>query len=132
MKKFWFLYSVGAYLAGLGVLVYMVFWLYPWPWMPATIDSGEASLPLWAAVAADVALVALFGLQHSLMVRPRFKAWMARFVPPEAQRATYTYASALVLLILLLFWQPIPEPRLWAFEKGIGYWAATAALQPRK
>jgi methanethiol S-methyltransferase len=77
------------------------------PWIDPTVDIG-GSLEPFAAAIVDIGLVALFGLQHSLMARPGFKAWWTRIVPKGLERATYTMAAALVGFVMMLFWQPIP------------------------
>ncbi len=111
------LYALFAYLAGLATLVYLLLWIYPWSFLPVTVDSAPL-LPLahspFAAAALDLGLIALFGLQHSLMVRPGIKRWLDR-LPRGTRRATYTLASTLALLLLLLLWQPLPQ-RLWNFS----------------
>ena len=53
-----------------------------------SIDMGIEE-PLWKAVLVDVALVGILGLQHSIMPRPWFKAWITRFVPKHLERGTY-------------------------------------------
>jgi protein-S-isoprenylcysteine O-methyltransferase Ste14 len=88
--------------------------------VPRSIDSGAAG-PLGAALAIDTALLILFGLQHSLMARPGFKAWWTRFVPPPIERSTYVLASSAALIAIFAFWRPIPQP-VWHTE------GATAAL----
>ncbi|WP_292662120.1 isoprenylcysteine carboxylmethyltransferase family protein [Nitratifractor sp.] len=119
------LYGLFGYLVGLGTLLYLVFWVYPWSWMPTTIDRGEAH-GLFPALAADLLLIALFGFQHSWMVRPRFKRWFDRWVPAGARRATYTLISSLFLGLILLLWQPLPGV-LWSLPEGsVGWWIATA------
>jgi protein-S-isoprenylcysteine O-methyltransferase Ste14 len=77
------------------------------PWIDPTVDIG-GSLEPFAAAIVDIGLVALFGLQHSLMARPGFKAWWTRVVPKGLERATYTMAAALVGFVMMVFWQPIP------------------------
>ncbi len=72
-----------------------------------SIDIGEAG-PVGAAVLADSLLIALFGLQHSLMARAGFKRRLMRLVPGGLERATYVHASNLALWPVLLFWQPLP------------------------
>jgi protein-S-isoprenylcysteine O-methyltransferase Ste14 len=77
------------------------------PWIDPTVDIG-GSLNLFAAAIIDIGLVALFGLQHSLMARPSFKAWWTRIVPKGLERSTYVMAASLVGFIMMIFWQPIP------------------------
>lgn len=94
-----FLYLVG-FLAGVGV--------------PKTIDSGTPG-PVGAAVLVDTLLLLLFGLQHSVMARPGFKARWTRLVPEPMERSVYTLLSSLALIALFVFWRPIPQP-VWATE----------------
>jgi protein-S-isoprenylcysteine O-methyltransferase Ste14 len=72
-----------------------------------SIDIGETG-PVATAALVDSLLIALFGLQHSLMARPGFKRWLMRLVPGGLERATYVHASNLALWPVLLFWQPLP------------------------
>jgi len=77
------------------------------PWIEPTVDVGGSLAPLTAAI-VDIGLVALFGLQHSLMARPAFKQWWTRIVPKGLERSTYVMAACLVGFMIVLFWQPIP------------------------
>ena len=77
------------------------------PWVDPTVDIG-GSLEPFAAAIVDIGLVALFGLQHSLMARPGFKAWWTRIVPKGLERSTYVAAASLVGFVMMIFWQPIP------------------------
>ena len=67
---------------------------------PPVSTIGEALL-------VDLALVALFGLQHSVMARPAFKAWWTQFVPKPVERSVYVLASSVALYVLMAFWQPL-------------------------
>ena len=58
-------------------------------------------------IAIDIALIALFGLQHSVMARPRFKARWTKIVPPPIERSIFVLAASIALMILFLFWRPI-------------------------
>ena len=98
-----FLYLV-AFLGELGV--------------PRSIDSGAPG-PLGRALVVDTLLLALFGVQHSVMARPRFKAWWTRFVPRPIERSTYVLASSAVLALLFWQWQPIPAP-VWEISGPVG------------
>src|SRR5690606_19793957 len=82
-----------GFLAGIGV--------------PKGIDDGRAG-SAWAAVLVDAGLLTLFAVQHSVMARPRFKRWWARFVPVAIERSTYVLAASLVVALLLWQWQPLP------------------------
>ena len=88
------------------------------PWVSPSVDVGPASTPFLAAI-IDLGLVALFGLQHSAMARPGFKAWWTRIVPQALERSTYVMAASLVGFVMLVFWQPIPLV-IWHIGGGFG------------
>jgi len=89
-----------------------------------SIDSGDPAA-LGRALLVDTALLMLFGLQHSVMARPRFKAWWTRFVPHAIERSTYVLASSAVLIATYALWQPIAAP-VWSVGNPIGANALTA------
>jgi protein-S-isoprenylcysteine O-methyltransferase Ste14 len=103
--------------------------------VPRSIDIGGAGLAWPQALAIDLSLVLLFGLQHSVMARRGFKRWWTRVVPPVVERSTYVVASSLVLALVMLLWVPIATPVAWRVEGpaaallwtgfGLG-WAITA------
>lgn len=111
----------GAVLA-YGALCYSIFFvtfLYLIGWVtnrvvPASIDSDEPG-HLGVALAVDAALIAIFGIQHSVMARPGFKAVITRFVPRPVERATYVLASSAAFVLLFAAWQPIPTA-LWSVQ----------------
>lgn len=93
-------------------------------WRDATplinqVDGGGVGAPtsLAAAVTMDVALMALFGLQHSGMARARFRDWVTRIVPPALERSLYVHAACGAGFLLILLWQPIPS-LIWDIEHG--------------
>jgi len=57
------------------------------------------------AAVINLALLALFGLQHSLMARESFK----RAVRLPRPRRTYALATVAVLVLMARFWQPMPQ-----------------------
>lgn len=88
--------------------------------LPISVDATiwpAVSSP-WLAGAIDLGLIALFGVQHSVMARPGFKRWFTRFVPPHLERAVYVFATCPVLLALMLFWQPLPS-LVWRSEDSL-------------
>lgn len=83
-----------------------------------TVDRGPDA-PLALAVVIDLALIAVFGLQHSVMARPAFKARWTRIVPEAAERSVYVLLASLALVLVFALWRPIPQPvwdvsRTWA------------------
>lgn len=84
-----------------------------------SIDTGPPGD--WGeAILIDVALLALFALQHSVMARPAFKRWWTRVIPAAAERSTYVLLTSLILLLLFWQWRPIPAP-VWQ-TSGIAAW----------
>lgn len=75
--------------------------------VPKSIDRGDSASPA-VAVIVDLALIALFGVQHSAMARPGTKAAMARWVHPAIERSVYVVATVAVLVALFVSWRPIP------------------------
>lgn len=98
-------------------------------WVPVSIDHGRAAIPVPLAAAIDVLLIALFGLQHSIMARPAFKQRLERFVPGTAERSVFVLAASLALIVLFWQWRPIPIV-LWSAESAFGQalgWSVFAA-----
>jgi protein-S-isoprenylcysteine O-methyltransferase Ste14 len=101
--------------------------LAPYWWLP-TVDRGGAIDHPAVAALVDTGLIALFGLQHSLMARPWFKAWWAAAIPSAFERCTYVHMANLSLFAMIIFWQPIPI-ELWSISNWLGrnaLWAAFA------
>ena len=84
--------AVLCYSAFFAAFVYFVGFLAEFPLLPTHVDKGLAAPPVTAAI-IDLALIALFGIQHSVMARPRFKAAWTRIVPAQLERSIYCLAS---------------------------------------
>lgn len=130
MKRLGFVLFAGmAYALFTLVFLYLIAFLAAVPALPRSVDHPGSNLPLPFAILADLALVALFGLQHSVMARQGFKAIWTRLVPPPIERSCYMIFACLALVLLFAFWQPIPG-RLWDVRGGPGYpilWALFGA-----
>lgn len=74
--------------------------------VPKSIDSGSEGEPL-NAVLINLALLAVFALQHTLMARTGFKQSLRKWLPPSIERATYVLISSAVLALLCWQWRPL-------------------------
>ena len=81
--------------------------------VPRSIDLGRDMGSIGIALSIDLGLMAIFGLQHSVMARPAFKRAWTRVVPKAIERSMYVLLSSAVLALLLWQWRPIPVPVLW-------------------
>jgi protein-S-isoprenylcysteine O-methyltransferase Ste14 len=72
--------------------------------VPKSIDTPATVTPA-AALLADLALLGLFGVQHSVMARPWFKRRWTRLVPEPVERSTYVLVSSAVTFLLVWQWQ---------------------------
>lgn len=98
-----FLYSIIAYAIGMAGLV--LFILYQGDFLlPQTVNNG-VSVALAAGLAVNIGLLLLWGIQHSVMARPGFKAVLTKVIPASAERSTYSLASGLCLVAIVLWWQ---------------------------
>ncbi len=79
----------------------------------------ESRLLAW-----DAALSFAFFLQHSGMVRRRFRARLASVIAPRYQGAVYTVASGVVLTLVVVLWQR-SETHLLVLQ-GAPLWIARA------
>jgi len=109
-----------AYIVFLGTFLYLIAFvgnlqntgLAQWlPWLPAlvphSVDFGRDAGPLGLALVIDLGLILLFGMQHSVMARMGFKAWLKRRLPESAERSVYVLLASLVLVVLFWQWRPV-------------------------
>ena len=86
---------------GYGVICYLLFlltFLYAIGFLgnivvPKTIDGGPAARTYTRAIIADVILMSIFALQHSIMARPAFKRLWTRVIPPAIERSSEVSTS---------------------------------------
>lgn len=132
MKRIGFLaFAVIAYLFSLLTILYLIAFVADLSVIPRSVDHPASALSPTSAVLVDLALIAVFGLQHSLMARRSFKAAWTRWMPRAIERSGYLVFSCLAFVLLFTFWQPLPallwdvrgsptEPLLWtAFLAGL-------------
>lgn len=112
------LYGLAAYVAALATQLYLIGFSAN-AVVPKSVDSGAAS-PTIGAIVTDLLLLALFGIQHSVMARSGFKRWWTRVVAPALERSTYVLATCVVLALMFWLWVPIAPPVVWRVEHGAG------------
>lgn len=124
-------YALVAYLIFFATFLWLIAFLADFDFFPTTVDDAINGRPLIQSLLVDIALIAIFGLQHSVMARPGFKASWTRMVPQSVERSTYVLAAAIALALLLGYWHPIEgvvwdlrgtavEPVMWAIF-GLGW-----------
>lgn len=119
-RSVYLLFGGIAYLIFFATFLYLIAFVADLAGAPRTIDRGGDGLSVGAAVAVDLALVALFGLQHSVMARRGFKEAWTRILPEPIERSTYVLFASLALIVMFVLWQPIAEPVVWRVENSIG------------
>jgi len=105
-------YGVLAYFIGVAAFLALIATMLGL--MPFT-GGPIGPLDIQPALALDVLLLVLFGLQHSLMARASFKERWTRLIPAAAERSTYLLATGLVTVPLLWLWSPMPAT-LWSID----------------
>jgi len=106
------LFAIVCYAVFFATFLYLIAFVGDLP-VPQTVDSPPSSLAPMAAAVVDIVLIAIFGLQHSVMARPAFKRSWTRVVPAAVERSVYVLCASVALLILFWFWQPI-DGTVWA------------------
>jgi protein-S-isoprenylcysteine O-methyltransferase Ste14 len=124
-RAFYLLFGVVAYLIFFATFLYLIAFVGNFPQVPVTIDRGGAAAALFPAVAINLGLIALFGLQHSVMARPGFKKGWTKIVPEPVERSVYVLFASLMLILLFLFWRPIPA-LVWSVETRAAAYALWA------
>ncbi len=111
-----------ALAVGGGSLVLFVVFLLGGPVPQVPLARSESGRLAW-----DVALSALFFVQHSGMIRHRVQSRLAAFVPADYERAAYAIASGAALLLVVVLWQP-SEVVYYRLEGGWRWLSWAAAL----
>src|SRR5436309_2912843 len=91
------LFAILAYAIFFATFLYLIVFVGDFSLGVRTVDVGPEA-PATTAAIVDLALIALFGLQHSVMARPGFKAKWTRIVPLPAERSVYVLAASVALL----------------------------------
>jgi protein-S-isoprenylcysteine O-methyltransferase Ste14 len=114
-------YGLVSYAAFLASFAYAVAFLGGF--VAGLEDAGALS----PALAANLGLVAAFGVQHSVMARRSVKARLARLLPATIERSTYVLVSSLLLFAICRAWRPIPGT-IWHVDPPLARRAVEAAF----
>jgi protein-S-isoprenylcysteine O-methyltransferase Ste14 len=101
------LFAIVAYAIFFATFLYLIVFVGDLSFAKLTVDVGGPEADPKIAALIDVALIALFGIQHSVMARQGFKRSWTKIVPHAAERSVYVLMASLSLIILFLFWHPI-------------------------
>ncbi|MBC2709958.1 MAG: isoprenylcysteine carboxylmethyltransferase family protein [Desulfosarcina sp.] len=110
-----------AYVLGGGGMMAWLAFLLMGPLHPLDFELG-----ITGRLLLDTLLCLLFFIQHSIMVRRRFRLWLTRTVRSDFHGALYAATSGFCLLILAGLWQPVGSA-IWLPEGWIR-WAMTAVF----
>ena len=100
--------SVVIYAIFFATFLYLIGFVGNLPELPLTVDRGPEAA-IGTAIVVDVMLIALFGLQHSIMARQGFKRAWTSFVPLPLERSVYVLCASAALIVMFGFWLPIPD-----------------------
>lgn len=117
-RAFYLLFGVASYLVFFATFLFLIGFVANVSVLPYGVDRGPAAaLPV--AIAIDLALIALFGIQHSVMARLPFKRAWTKVWPEPIERSFYVLLASLCLIALFVFWRPIPAV-LWNVTNPTG------------
>ena len=105
------LFAIACYAVFFATFLYLIAFVGNFSIVPLTVDHGPTA-SLATSVIIDVALIALFGVQHSVMARKGFKSAWTKIVPAYVERSLFVLFASVALIILYAFWHPI-QSTIW-------------------
>ncbi|HPQ99903.1 MAG: isoprenylcysteine carboxylmethyltransferase family protein [Lewinellaceae bacterium] len=119
-RTFGFFISVLFYLVGFAGLMYLILWIGNF--IPINQMGEPQTRNIGLTLLINFGIVAVFGIQHSVMARKNFKETWTKIVPKHLERSLYVLISGFLCVGIALFWSPI-DGTLWQLEAGsIGYY----------
>ena len=97
--------EIVAWLGGLLFVIALGFFLYAYLVTYGETPPASAQVRPSTALQTNLALFSLFAAHHSLLARVRFKAWIARLVPPDLERSTYVWVASLLFVLTCAAWR---------------------------
>jgi protein-S-isoprenylcysteine O-methyltransferase Ste14 len=112
------LYGVVSYLIGvlgLAAIIAVLAGFIPWGFLHQGFYGASQPI-IW-----NCFLVLIWGVVHSVMARPSFKAVITKLIPAAAERPSYVLFAGITSVALVGFWALVPG-QVWLVEAG---WAVT-------
>lgn len=116
-RAFFMSFALVAYAIFFATFLYLIAFVGNLPWVPLTVDRG-AQAALGMAVTINLALIAIFGIQHSVMARQGYKRAWTRIVPPAVERSVYVLLTSAALILLFTQWRPI-DGTVWSVTNPV-------------
>jgi methanethiol S-methyltransferase len=110
-------YALGSYTFAMVALTYFILFISDL-FIPITVNSVPFDVSTITAFSINMGLLLLFGLQHSVMARPKFKQWLKSYMDSSIERATYCLGTGLVLGFMCCMWQAIPGV-VWSVDSAL-------------
>lgn len=108
-------YALIAYAVGAGGLFWMIFAAGGFaPLGFVNLADGNAII----ALVVNALLVVLFGVQHSIMARKKFKTRISHVIPAHLERSTFVLVSGILMVLIMVFWQVV-ETTVWQVESTL-------------
>ncbi|MEL7472298.1 MAG: methanethiol S-methyltransferase [Planctomycetota bacterium] len=92
--------------------------------VPKSINDG-AVVGVVSSLLVNAGLLAAFVVQHTIMARPRFKAWVTRFIPESIERSLFVLLASACLAATFWLWRPLPGT-LWSVQAAWLWWTITS------
>ncbi|MFT6288934.1 MAG: protein-S-isoprenylcysteine O-methyltransferase Ste14 [Alcanivorax sp.] len=106
------LYGVVSYfigVAGLAAIIVVLAGFMPWGFLHDGSYGSDQPI-MWNSL-----LVLIWGVLHTGMARPSFKAILTRLIPEPAERPTYVLVAGVTSVALVGFWAIVPG-QVWHVE----------------
>ncbi|WP_455205855.1 NnrU family protein [Kaarinaea lacus] len=116
------IYGVASYGIGVTGLMWIILamgGLAPVGFSPLQTES------LFGALIVNLGLIAMFGLQHTIMARKAFKRKLKTLLPVATERSTYVMLSGVFMGLAIYLWQPLAGT-VWVVENQAAQYALWA------
>jgi protein-S-isoprenylcysteine O-methyltransferase Ste14 len=114
------LFAIICYAIFFATFLYLIAFVGDLALVPKTVNAPQSGMPKIEKAIIDVVLIAIFGLQHSIMARPAFKRAWTRVIPPATERSVYVLFASLALIILFRFWHPL-DRTIWQVSPNMAW-----------